>query len=168
METGKKMAFEKVGFIAGILICIAFIMYFLLMIQNGWIQVIELRELNFVILSVGLIITYRYYWIKSNRHMEYLNGVGVGLIAIATSMMLFAAFIFIYFTAVDKDLLMLLKNNAPVLGKYLTPFSAALVLLIEGGVSGLILTFSIMQYYKNDPRWVKEEDQLNSGNKKVA
>ena len=123
------------------------------------IGVIELRSLNFAILLIGLILTFRYCRLKSQMHIGYIKGISLGIFTSVVSIVLFALFIYIYFSKVDPLLLQQLRNNAPMMGQYLTPFSAAFTIIVEGGISGLILPFAIMQYYKNDPRYAKQEQQ---------
>ena len=157
MKTSQNISFEKISIKAGIIICIGYIMYFIFMKYMNLLDIAELRSLNFLILIVGLYFTFRYYKMKSQMHIEYLKGLSLGIFTSIISIVLFAIFIFIYFSEIDSQLLQQLKNNAPIMGHYLTPFSAAFTIILEGGISGLIISFAMMQYYKNDPSNAKQE-----------
>ncbi len=162
MKKPKSVSFEKLSLKAGVIICFAYVIYFIFMKNMNLLEVTELRSLNFVILLVGLYFTFRYYRMKSQMHIEYLKGISLGFFTSLISIVLFAIFILVYFSKIDPLLLQQLKNNAPVMGQYLTPFSAAFTIIIEGGISGLIISFAIMQYYKNDPSYAKQEGEKQS------
>jgi len=157
MKTQENISFEKVSLVSGILICIVYIAYFLFMIYANLIRITELRAFNFLILLGGLFFTFKYFRSKSKVHIDYLKGISLGILTSAVSIVLFALFIYIYFSEIDPLLLQQLKNNAPLMGQYLTPFSAAFTIIVEGSISGLILSFAIMQYYKNDPGYAKQK-----------
>lgn len=157
MKTLQNISFEKISIKAGIIICAGYIIYFIFMKYMNLLGIAELRSLNFLILLIGLFLTFRYYRLKSQMHIEYLKGLSLGIFTSIISIVLFAIFIFTYFSEIDPPLLQQLKNSAPVIGQYLTPFSAAFTIILEGGISGLIISFALMQYYKNDPSNAKQE-----------
>jgi hypothetical protein len=104
----------------------------------------------------------RYYQHKTHLRIDYLNGMALCFLTSVVGAFLFSVFLFIFFSAIDPLVLQLLKDNTPIMGKYLTPFAAALMVLMEGVVSALILSYVVMQYFKDDPNTVKEDDTVNS------
>lgn len=164
METPQNISIEKLSAKAGILICLAFIAYFLLMKYMHLADVPELRCVNFLIQFAGLILTFRYFRSKTHKTIDYIEGISLGFFTAAVSTILFAIFIYVYFSVIDPVLLNTLKESAPMLGQYLSPFSAGLTIVIEGFISGLILSLALMQYYKNDPRHARQEHHEHNTN----
>jgi len=139
----------RIAPIAALLICATFIGYFMLMKYFNFIHVIELRFLNMLILIVGLVITFRYYRVKTKiLNIPYFDGLLLGLGTSFISFALFALFVYIYFSRIDILFLQQLKDNTLLMGSSLTATSAAGTVMIEGVCSGGIISFIIMQYYK--------------------
>jgi hypothetical protein len=149
MET-QKISSQRLAIITGLYICGAMILYFMLMAFFGLAAISELRFLNFVIAGAGAAIAIKYYNRRTESHIRYLEGLNLCFTAILASALFFAVFIFFYFSVVDPALLNVIKTDAPMMGKYLTPFSASISVIAEGIVSGLILSFALMQYFKDD------------------
>jgi len=149
MET-PKISSQRLAIITGLYICGAMILYFLLMKSLGLADVAELRFLNFVIAGAGAAAAIRYYNKRTQSHIRYLEGLNLSFTAILSSAVFFAIFVYFYFAAIDPELLAVIKKDAPVMGTYLTPFSASVSVIAEGVVSGLILSFALMQYFKDD------------------
>jgi len=158
----KEISVEKVGILAGALECLAFIAYFMLMKYLNLVDIAELRWLNLLIQLGGIILALRYYHRKTQVRIDYLNGMALCFLTSIVGAFLFSIFIFVFFSTIDPLLLQLLKDNTPMMGKYLTPFSAAITVLTEGTVSALVFSYVVMQYYKDDPNTVKEDDTINS------
>ena len=135
---------------ASALICTSFIAYFLLMQYLSLLHITELRFLNIIILITGLVTTYRYYRKKTKiLNILYFDGLLLGILTSVASFLFFAIFVYIYFRA-DPALLQVLKGNTIMMGfGSVTPANAAVTVVIEGVISGLIISFAIMQYYKS-------------------
>jgi hypothetical protein len=116
----------------------------------GLADVAELRFLNFVIAGAGAAYVIRYYNNKTNSHIRYLEGLNLSFTTILSSAVFFAVFVFAYFSLVNPELLAVIRDDAPMMGKYLTPFSASVTVIAEGVVSALLLSFALMQYFKDD------------------
>jgi hypothetical protein len=149
MET-KKLSIERTAIVAGLFISIAMTLYFIIMAAAGFAHVAELRFLNFVIAGAGAAAAIKYFNNKTNRHIQYLEGLTLSFVAIAVSSVLFSLFIFFYFSQINPGLLNVIRTDAPMMGKYLTPFSASVAVIAEGVVAGLVLSFTLMQYFKDD------------------
>ncbi len=145
-----KISIYKLAFISGIFICLGMIAYFLIMKLAGFVTIPELRILNAFIVMGGCALTIRYYNNLYQKHIQYLEGLVLCFITIMVSSFLFAFFIFIYLYTIDPGLLDAIKLSAPLLGKYLTPVSAAFSIILEGICSALIISFILMQYFKDD------------------
>lgn len=149
MET-EKISSQRLAIITGLYICGGMILYFMLMSLFGLAAISELRFLNFVIAGAGAAIAIKYYNRRTQSHIRYLEGLNLSFTAILASAVFFAVFIFFYFSMINPELLDVIKTDAPIMGKYLTPFSASVSVIAEGIVSGLILSFALMQYFKDD------------------
>ncbi|MDP1725248.1 MAG: hypothetical protein Q8M15_00590 [Bacteroidota bacterium] len=149
MET-TEISTRKLAIKAGLLTFAGFVVYFMFMNYMNLLQIIELRVLNFFILSGGIFFAFRYYKSVTKKKFEYLQGLIFGCTISAVSLVLFALFAGLYFSQIDPLLLMQLKNNAPMMGAYITPFTVVITIMIEGMCSGLIISFALMQFYQND------------------
>ena len=147
MEAEKK-SIQTLGITTGLVMFVALVAYFLLMKSFNLIHITELRCLNFFILLGGLMYAYRQYK-RPDMNVEYLSGMGLGVITTAVSVLPFALFIYIYFSYVDLTFIQVLKEHSVMMGEYLTPGTAAGTVAVEGICSGLIISFAIMQYYKS-------------------
>ena len=113
-------------------------------------HITTLRFLNFFILTVGLAMTFRSYRMKTKiLNVLYLDGLLLGAATTVISVVLFSIFIYLYFSVINPLLLQSLKRNAVMMGTSLTALTAAATVLVEGVCSGIIISFSIMQYYKS-------------------
>src|ERR1035437_2694438 len=147
MESTKK-SIQQLGIKTGLVISLLLIAYFLMMKELHLVQIIEFRFLNFIIFLGGIIYAYRKYK-EPNKNIEYMSGMGLGLVTTASSVIPFVLFIYVYFSFINPTLLMELKSNSVMMGQYISASSAAGTVLIEGMCSGLILSFVMMQYYKS-------------------
>ena len=109
MKTTKNT--EGLGIKTGIAISILLIAYFLLMKQLNLVHIIELRFLNFFIFLGGIMYAYKSYQ-KPNQDMDYLPGMVLGLTTTAATVVPFAAFIFVYFSYINPNLIQVLKDNS--------------------------------------------------------
>jgi hypothetical protein len=146
-----ELSIPKLAIKAGIAICISFIAYFMVMKYLDLLYMTELRFLNIFILITGLIVTFRYYRKQTNvLNVPYFEGLGLGLLTSFVSFALFAVFIYFYFLEVDPALLQSLKGNTVMLGNTsMNALYTAATVVLQGMVSGLIVSFVIMQYYKS-------------------
>ncbi len=140
---------EKQAIVTGIIMCVCYIAYFLFMESIDLAAIPEYRAGNFIIQIAAIAISIRVF--KSSKgNFSYLEGFGLGFFSSFISVMLFALFIYFYFLKINPELLQTLMTNSLMLGKYLTPFSAAFAVTVEGSISGLIISFAFMQFFKED------------------
>ena len=121
------------------------LVYFLLMKLLGLANIVELRFLNFFILLVGIRFFIMRLKREGNGSLDYLHALGYGFVVAAFTSLLFSAFMFIYLAYLDPGLMRHIQAHQPF-GEYLTPGSAAIVLILEGDASGAIISFALAQY----------------------
>jgi hypothetical protein len=127
------------------LIFLGLLVYFLLMKLLGFETMVELRYLNFVIMLIGIRLFILRLKRESNGQLEYLHTLGYGFVVAAIASLFFSAFMFIYLSYIDTNMMQNIQAHQPF-GQYLTPGSAAIVLLLEGDASGAIISFVFAQY----------------------
>lgn len=156
---------ERIGIRYGLWVSVGLIVFFLLMKLIGLVHIVELRALNIFILAAGVITAIRELKNTSpRRHLSYLKGFGLGLMTTAIGVVVFSLFLFFYLAALDPGFMLNLQQTER-LGSYLNPYTVAILIIIEGGFSGVILSLATMQYMKHSylkasrmPR--QEESQL--------
>lgn len=98
---------------------------------------------------------------RRNKDFDYLKGMGTGFLAAISSSLAFALFNILFLTVVNPDFMTEVIAEEPF-GSYLTPFTVAIVILMEGVASGFLFTFGIMQWFKrregNRKAVYKQED----------
>ncbi len=130
-------------------VSISLIMFFLAMKFFDLSQVLSLRYLNFFFLAGGIITAFYYYKKKySPSGIDYLSGLKMGMRISLTAVIPFAIFIGIYLK-IDSDFMNYIINFAEF-GEYLTPGNAAAAIGFEGVVSGALVTYMSMQYFKKN------------------
>lgn len=137
---------------SGIFTALGLIVYFLLMKMLNLHQNLNLHYFNIVVLFLGL--RYAIKHIRSiNGEIKYLEGLKMGLLVTAISLLIFNIFMLIYETVIDPAFLDFLQQNISLGGnksKQGTILGVMGLITIEGLSSGFILTFILMQYYKID------------------
>jgi len=142
---------KSIGVRAGIFTALGLAAYFLTMRLFNLHLRTELHFLNLVILFLGL-----RYAIKDNISKEgsikYFEGLKTGVIVTLVAIAVFNSFMILY-TVLDPNFLQYLDENISLGSTF--PFDTIQMqilglLTIEGLSSGFILTFVLMQYYKDD------------------
>src|SRR5258706_700796 len=128
---------------------LAFLAYFLLMKLLNLETIVELRLLNFFIMLLGI----RFFLLRLKREhdgrLEYLQSLGYGFVVAVFASVFFSAFMFIYLAYIDHAMMQHIQTNQPF-GEYLTPGSAAIVLILEGCSSGEIISFALAQFISKE------------------
>jgi len=136
----------KTGIGAGIITVGCMVLYFFIMKYAGLVQLLELRALNFFILLGGILLALNRYKRSNGNQVSYLEGFGLGLLTTGVTVAVFSAFIGIYLH-MNPSFMEFIRGHA-LMGAYLNPPTVALGILIEGSISGLIISFACMQYFK--------------------
>ncbi len=150
LQKVKNNILEKRAIVTGIIMSICYIAYFLIMESLGLATVPEYRIVNFLIQFIAVATSIKLFKSASNGRFTYLEGFALGCLSSFISVILFALFIYAYLSKINPELLPSLMNKAEMMGKYLTPFSAALAVAVEGSIAGLIISFTLMQFFKDD------------------
>ncbi|MEJ8801945.1 DUF4199 domain-containing protein [Pontibacter sp. H249] len=141
---------EKIGLKYGLLTAAGLIGYFLLMSLLGLVHIIELRFLNGLIMAVGVSMAIRAYKIKKEGNIGYFSGFGVGTLTAIVSTTLFAALMLLYIKLAGDSLVEVLSAERYFGDRVqstpgIVVFS---VLMLEGVISGVLISFIAMQYFK--------------------
>jgi hypothetical protein len=138
----------RIGLLYGLITCIALIIYFMIMRTFNLTESGIAWGMNFFLLFIGILVALKDYRSKTELNVPYLEGMLLGMTTTSISVASFSFFNWIYFTSADPNLILTLQDNVLFLGEEITPTRAAGATLIEGVCSGLIISFTIMQYYK--------------------
>jgi hypothetical protein len=142
---------------AGLFTAVCLAVYFMILKFADLVQVTELRIVDFFILSIGMILAYRYYNTRTNGDIKYLQGLLFGVSVSAFASVPFALWMAVYFEWLDPQLLIRLKENSPLLGTYISPFKIFVTAIIGGMGWGMVLSFLLMQYYQSDAHLAKRK-----------
>ena len=135
---------EKVAVKYGLIIFVSLIAYFFIMKFAGLFEIHELRGLNFFILIAGVwraLISY-----KKQANLSYFEGIGLGSLTTIIGVVPFSVFIFFYLQADTQFMANIVANEA--FGQYLNPYILAFLITFEGSISGVLVSFGMMQYLK--------------------
>lgn len=132
----------------GLLVFLGLTSYFLLMEAIGLVHNFNLRIFNAVILFSGIFLFLRKFGKqKHNRPFSYLNGLGSGLFVTIIGVGAFALFMAIYLL-INPDFMVQVRETEPQ-GIYLNVPAIVMLILIEGLASGILFTYTSMQYMKS-------------------
>jgi len=135
------------GYVYGLVIGAALIAYFLLMKVLGFESNFFLRIFNFVILIAGVYFLLKSQVKDSKQSVTYFEGLGLGLRATITSVIVFIAFLALYIKFFDPGFIQVLETSK-IWGSQITLAEAALGILFEGMASAIAISFVWMQYFK--------------------
>ena len=142
----------QIGFKYGLLTAVGLILYFFLMKVLGVVHITELRFLNGIIMAIGVVFAIRSYKALTRGNINYFKGLGTGVVTAITGTLVFAAFMVAY-TSVAADEMIGIMSSERYFGERAeaTPgIVIFMVLLLEGLISGFMISFIAMQFYKRD------------------
>jgi|SRR5688572_23494044 len=122
------------------------ITFFLLMSLMGYETTTGLRFLNFVILIPIIIYAQRSY-LTHFHAKSYMEAFRVSMLAFWGSYAILAVFMFIYLMVIDPAFLTYLQKFA-IPGIKLNSFGVTALLLGEGMIGAVLLSYVILQYFK--------------------
>ena len=142
----------------GIYMFISMVALFFLMKLVGLEKVTELRLLNIVIA-----ILFSNRLAKNNinsgtQRSSYLGNLSSLMVANLIAVFASALGLMIYGTVIDKGLMDVIGNGF-FLGENLTINQVAIAVILEGSASAAIVSFSLMQYWKNTVSNVKSVER---------
>lgn len=141
---------EKIGIKYGFLTALGLVLYFLSMKVIGLVHIVELRFLNALILTIGVVLAIKAYKNYKEGEIRYLQGLGTAYITALVATIIFASFMVVYIKAFDDKLLEVLTAEK-LFGERMsvTPgLVIFMVLMMEGMISGFMIGFIAMQWFK--------------------
>ncbi len=132
----------------GIKIAGGLIVYFLIMNVFGKAHVVELRLLNLVIQVAGVYFALKKFKETHGDHLNYFRALITGVATTSIASGLFALFMFAYMQ-IDSSLMESIIQHEPM-GHYLNPYIVSFIVALEGGFSGLLVTFVMINYVHTD------------------
>ncbi len=140
---------NTIGNRCGVFVSFAMIAFFLVMRAFNLHEMLVLRYFNFAIIAGGIITAYLLYKKKfSYKGIRYFPGIKMGAHVCLVAMAIFSVFIGIYLS-VDTYFMEYIRENA-AFGEYLTPVRAAGGIFMEAFATGVVLTLSLMQFFKDE------------------
>ncbi len=132
----------------GLLIGLGLIAYFGIMYLLGLGNHVELRLLNLIILGVGVLTGLRQFKHTHGEHMNYFRALATGVSISTIGSLIFAGFLFFFMKANDGFMSWIIENEK--MGRYLNPYMASFIVLLEGVFSGLLVTFVLLNWIDTD------------------
>jgi hypothetical protein len=123
------------------------ITYFLLIALMGYETVTQLRFVNFVLLIPVLVYAIKTY-LNTVHRKSYMEAFRVSVLSYLGSYAILAIFMFIYLMVLNPDFLTYLQVQAFPLLK-LNAFGVMAMLLGEGSIGAVVLSFVVLQYFKS-------------------
>jgi hypothetical protein len=142
--SSNNISVERVAVKYGLIIFISLVAYFLFMKLVGLFEIHELRALNFFIMFAGIWKALTYY--KKETGLSFFGGIGLGSLTAIIGVLPFAIFIFFYLQADTQFMHNIVATEA--FGQYLNPYILAFLIAFEGGISGVLVSFGMMQFLK--------------------
>lgn len=128
----------------------ALIAYFFLMKMLGLEKNFYLRIFNLFIIGGGIFFLYRNSLTKENKErIGYIQSLTSGALLTIISVVVFAVFLGLYIHYIDRQFLEVLDSSGLWSSSGASVSQAVLGVLIEGLASGLIISFTLMQYFKS-------------------
>jgi hypothetical protein len=132
----------------GIKIAAGLIGFFLLMWAIGLGHHVELRLLNLFILTAGIFFGLKKFKETHHDHLNYFRALITGVSMGAIGSFFFAIFLFIWMM-VDTEMMEAVKQNE-AMGRFLNPYIASFMVVLEGVFSGLLVTFILINWVTTD------------------
>jgi hypothetical protein len=133
--------------IYGTFIAVGLIIYFFLAYAAGFLHIIELRLLNFVIMGLGIYGSLRQYKRTHSGELDYFRALTIGVSSSFIGTSTFVLFLFLYLK-VDGHLMRAIIEREPM-GIYLNEYIATFAVWFEGIFSGFIVTFVLINFLSN-------------------
>ncbi len=146
----KNIGLQKFALVTSFVLLASYIVYFLIMEHFDLVAIPKYRAVNFIIQIIVIAGSIKLYKSNLKSGFTYLQGLALGCLSSLLSSVVFAIFIYIYLQSINPELLPMLLSNASMMGKYLTPYTAAIAVAMEGGIAGLLISFTFMQFFKED------------------
>jgi len=148
----------QVSQIYGTLIFIGLTVYFLLMYAIGAIHIISLRFLNVFIMLAGVYYALQQYKRTHDGELTYFRVLTLGSATAFVGATTFGLFLF-FFLKIEGSLMQSIQQNETI-GRYLNPYIAACVVMMEGALSGFGLSYLLGNYLKTEKDSVPQGGEI--------
>ncbi|MGB3619442.1 MAG: DUF4199 domain-containing protein [Catalinimonas sp.] len=158
MTTQPDNLIERTALRYGPLTAGGLVLFFFLMRMIGLVHNLELRALNLLIMTAGVVLAVRSFHRQKRRRVLYGKALGCGLLTAAVAAASFALFTFFYLSVLDTAFMEEVIRDEPF-GRYLNPFTVSLTILLEGSFSGFLISYIALQYMKGtmvEPSYANE------------
>jgi len=141
---------KKIALKYGLMMFAGFTAFFLLMHFFHLSHKYNLRLFNGVIHITFIVLAIReFQQTNTNGGFNYISGVAMGMFASIIGVLGFSLFQII-FLSLNPDFLALLQKTLPI-GHYLTPFTASLIIFMEGIAISVISSYLITRILEIRP-----------------
>lgn len=146
--------------VIGALTFLFLMIYFLLMAAIGLRELYSLRDLNFLLLSGGILLGLHLYKKRVHATFDYTTGMKIGIRITVTSVLPFSLLIYSYL-ATDAKFINYFKTRLntgeffSISGDFITPLTLSAIICAEGIISGCLITAIAMQYFKKKDKQIK-------------
>jgi hypothetical protein len=149
---------ERIAENYGLRIAGGLIGYFLLMMLLNLHHHVELRFTNLIILVAGVYFALKRFKRTHNGSLNYFRGLIMGVATSGIASLLFGVFLFLYMQ-LESGLMESIKSNEPM-GRYLNPYMASFIVLLEGFFSGFLVTFVLLNWITTDEVNVSQDSRV--------
>jgi hypothetical protein len=132
----------------GLRIAAGLIGFFVLMFAIGLGHVIELRLLNLFILTAGVYFALKRFKETHGTSINYFRALATGVATAAIGSLFFGLFLFV-FLRIDTGFMEWIIANEPM-GRFMNPYIASFIVVLEGVFSGLLVTFVLINYISTE------------------
>ncbi len=132
----------------GIKIAVGLVAYFIVMRLLDLGHIVELRFMNLAILTAGVHAALKQFRKTHEDHLNYFRGLITGVTAAGIGSLLFGLFLFTYMQ-MDAQLMESIRVNEPM-GRFLNPYIASFIVVLEGFFSGFLVTFVLLNWVTTD------------------
>lgn len=149
------ITYQKVSIKYGIFVGIAYIVYFLLMDLLNLLHIVELSFLSGIFLAIGIAVAISNFKKAKGGVINYFQGLGIGATTGLVSSSILALFLSIYLSLFDTSYLGSLQSSY-LFPQSLSVLSLFVITIIYGTWPGFLLSFIIMQWFKNPDHTMSE------------
>ncbi len=128
----------------GIYMALGFTLYFLIMMALDLGHNYYFRVFNGAIHVTFIAIAIKQYKVGYPEEFNYLSGVAMGITSSLVGIVPFSIFMLI-FLASSPEFMHSLAESSELIGQYLTPFTASLIVLLEGMGISFLASYIIMR-----------------------
>ncbi|NND34862.1 MAG: hypothetical protein HKN76_19910 [Saprospiraceae bacterium] len=147
----------------GTILFLALTTYFLVMHLLGLGERYDFRIFNAIIQIIVIYLAIRSYAKLHREQFTYLNGTLIGIKTTVWGIIPFAI-LQMFHLYLNQPLLEYIRENAPVVGPYVTPFSGGVIIFMEGLAVGLIVSYICMRIVDLKITPARKPYVVNNGN----